>query len=197
MNSSFSLSRSFIPSKGYVITPLLIYLNIIIFLVMEMGHISFLHPSDRGWLFLSNTFVHISFVHLLVNMYGFYIIGRELEQLIGAIRLVGIYFFSAWLAAFNSILWGDLALNSGTGGAIFGLYGCYIGLLIAKQANDTNKESVLRTMIILVGYNLAIGFMGNFDTAANVGGLLYGALIGVLGGAILVEQKKTTCKSAL
>lgn len=188
--------KSFIPSKGYLITPLLIYLNLVIFLITELGSVSSLLPADQGWFFLSNTFVHLSIVHLLVNVYGLYVIGKDLEPIVGSAKFLGIYFFSAWLAAFNSILWNDMNLNSGTAGAIFGLYGCYLGLLLAKQVQGYNKGRVLRTMIILVGYNLAIGFMGDLDTAAHVGGLLYGALIGVLGGTVLVQKKKSLVQSS-
>ncbi|HLA52684.1 MAG TPA: rhomboid family intramembrane serine protease [Flavitalea sp.] len=180
--------KSVFPSRTYVITPLIIYVNIFLYIFLETGVLSQRMPPNEGWKFLFSTFMHAGIIQLLVNMYGLMVIGRELESVIGSMRFLGIFIFSAWLAFFNTILWNDQTVSSGTAGGIFGLYGCYFGLLISKYISGSNCESVYRTMIVLVAYHLSMGFLGNFDNAAHLGGLLYGALMGVLGGKFLLQK---------
>jgi rhomboid protease GluP len=186
--------KSVFPSKTYVITPLIIYMNVFLYIFFETGVLSQRMPPNEGWKFLFSTFIHAGVIQLLVNMYGMMVIGRELELVIGSMRFLGIFIFSAWLAFFNTILWNDQSVSSGTAGGIFGLYGCYFGLLISKFISGSNCESVYRTMIVLVAYHLSMGFLGNFDNAAHLGGLLYGALMGVLGGKFLLRKNSYISK---
>ncbi len=63
-----------------------------------------------------------------------------------------------------------------------------LGVLISitfleKGKNPNQKNSLIKTALFIVGYNLLMGFvMGGVDNAAHVGGLICGLFFGALFG---------------
>jgi uncharacterized protein len=76
---------------------------------------------------LSSMFMHGSFSHLFFNMFGLFIFGPLLEQLIGSRRFLYLYIGSGLFAGIVASLLYPLAL--GASGAIFGMLGTLIVLL--------------------------------------------------------------------
>ena len=68
----------------------------------------------------------------------------------------------------------------GASGAIFGLYGALLSLLLTNTFNKKGKKGLLIMFGLYVGINLLWGLMGGVDNAAHIGGLLSGALIGLV-----------------
>ena len=98
----------FIPRKGFMATPILIDLNILVFIVMIASGVGIMSPStlsllkwgaDFGpltltgdwWRAVTCNFIHIGAFHLLMNMYAFMYVGLLLEGLIGSRRMFMSY----------------------------------------------------------------------------------------------------------
>jgi rhomboid protease GluP len=185
------------PKEGYFITPILIYANIGIYLlmaIMGLGFISFkgqdlLHwganygPLTKGgewWRLITNTFLHGGIMHLLANMYGLLFVGIFLEPLLGRAKYLIAYILTGILASAASIWWYDATVSVGASGAIFGLYGIFLALLFTKVFPADFAKSFLISTSIFIGFNLLMGLTGGIDNAAHIGGLVSGFVLGFI-----------------
>ncbi len=194
-NNFNSFLSIFKPSKGYFITPIIIYLNIIYFIIMVFNGVDLFEPSGDSllawganykaitlngewWRMISSCFIHIGILHLLMNMYALIYIGLLLEPLLGKMRFLSAYLLSGLLASLISLWWHDNAVGAGASGAIFGMYGVFLALLTTNYIEQSARKVFLSSIGIFVGYNLLNGLKGNVDNAAHIGGLISGMAIG-------------------
>lgn len=100
-NDEESFFEIFIPREGFYITPILMTINISIFIIMVIygfGFISFkgqdlinvggnFRPltvdAKQYWRLITNTFLHGGVMHVFANMYGLLFVGIFLEPLLG------------------------------------------------------------------------------------------------------------------
>lgn len=185
----------FIPKEDYRVTPIIMDINIIIFLAMVfagLGLMSF-SASDllhwganyrpavaRGewWRLLSSTFLHGGLMHLFMNMIGLAFVGVFLEPLLGTKRFILAYLLTGIIASITSIWWHSATVSVGASGAIFGMYGVFLALLLTKVFPPEMNRSFLISTSIFIGYNLLMGLAGDIDNAAHIGGLVSGFVIG-------------------
>ncbi len=185
------------PKDGYFITPIIIYLNILIFMIMVfagLGFISFkgqdllawganYRPSTTNgewWRLLTSTFLHGGLMHLVANMYGLLFVGIFLEPLLGKTKYLTAYLLTGILASCASLWWYDATVSVGASGAIFGLYGLFLALLLTKIFPPDFGKAFLTSTLIFIGYNLLMGLTGGIDNAAHIGGLLSGFVVGLI-----------------
>jgi membrane associated rhomboid family serine protease len=185
----------FFPRKGYYFTPIIIDLNLLIYIIMVccgLGFISFdgndllkwganFRPAVQNgeyWRLLTSVFLHGGLMHILFNMYGLMFVGIFLEPLMGSTRYLIAYLFTGILASLASVWWHPATIGVGASGAIFGMYGIFLALLTTNLFPHDFKKSFLVSTGIFVGYNLLFGLTGGIDNAAHIGGLISGLLIG-------------------
>lgn len=195
------------PKEGYFITPILIYLNILVYLIMVfagLGFISFngqdllqwganYRPSTiygEWWRLFTSTFLHGGLMHLLSNMFGLLFVGTFLEPVLGRTKYLVIYLVTGILASCASIWWYEATISVGASGAIFGLYGLFLGLLLTKVFPPDFSKAFLITTLIFIGYNLLMGLTGGIDNSAHIGGLLSGFIIGIIISKSLKEENE-------
>jgi rhomboid protease GluP len=128
-------------------------------------------------------FLHGGLFHLLLNMYALLHVGGLLESKFGKNRYLFTYIATGLFASIASISFNDNIVSIGASGAIFGMYGLFLSLLILKVL-DIPKESrnnLISSILFFVGYNLFYGFTREgIDNAAHIGGLISGFVIGFL-----------------
>lgn len=185
----------FIPRNGYFITPILLNLNLLVFIIMVLMGVNAFNPDGESlvrwganfkpittngepWRLLTNCFLHIGFFHLLMNMYALVYIGAMLEPYLGKTRFIAAYLLAGLGASAASLWWYDLTISAGASGAIFGMYGVFLALLTTDLIHKDIRKSILTSISIFVGYNLLNGLKGGIDNAAHIGGLLSGVVIG-------------------
>lgn len=195
--SSFSFIEIFKPVEGYYITPILIILNILIFIVMALSGVHVLDPAGQDllvwganyrpltldgqwWRLFTACFIHIGVMHVLFNMYALYYIGILLERHIGKFRFLAAYILSGIAASVISLWWHDLIISAGASGANFGMYGVFLALMLSKVLDQSIKKDSFTSILVFVAYNLIYGLRpdSGIDNAAHIGGLLSGMLIG-------------------
>lgn len=187
----------FILKKDYFITPIVVILNIGIYLLMVvsgLGFISFKGPdllnwganfgpmttSGDWWRLLSSTFLHGGLMHLLANMFGLVLVGTFLEPILGKVKFLMAYLLTGILASIASIWWYEATVSVGASGAIFGMYGVFIAFLLLKVYPPEFAKTFLICTAIFVGYNLLMGLAGGIDNAAHIGGLVSGFVLGFI-----------------
>lgn len=134
--------------------------------------------SFQPWRMITATFLHSTgfIFHLVLNMYMLWIFGRILETLLGRGRYLALYLLSGLGGSVAvMLLAADNQFVLGASGAIFGLVGAFVVIQHRMGGNMTQ-------LLILVGVNLAIGFIPGLHIAwqAHLGGLVIGALIGYI-----------------
>lgn len=186
----------FIPRKEFYITPLLIDLNILMFILMVFSGLGFMSFSSEAliswganfkplttdgewWRLVTSTFLHGGIMHLFANMYGLLFVGIFLEPRIGKVKFAVIYIITGILASVSSLWWHDSTVSVGASGAIFGLYGLFLALMLTKVYPKEFNRALLFGTLIFVGFNLVMGLAGGIDNAAHIGGLVSGFVIGL------------------
>jgi len=187
-------------SKEYFYTPIIIYTNVLIWLLMIGtgvhalspsvesllnwgGNLSALTLSNEPWRLLTSTLLHGGIIHLLLNMLALLRVGAILEMSLGRHRYALIYLVTGIFASLASAAFSENVVSVGASGAIFGLYGLFLSLLISKSIDlpSETRENFIVSTLIFIGYNVFYGFAKTgIDNAAHIGGLLAGFVIGFL-----------------
>lgn len=186
-----------IPKGDHFVTSIILDLNILVFLFMVFSGIHIISPNGvellqwganrrfettdgEWWRLLTSMFLHGGIMHLFLNISGLVIAAIFVEPLLGRKNYFILYIFSGLCGSLASIWWYPNTISVGASGAIFGLYGAILGLLLTKAFPEGGKKGILMMIWIYVGINLLWGLTGGIDNAAHIGGLLSGAIIGIL-----------------
>jgi membrane associated rhomboid family serine protease len=130
------------------------------------------------WRVLSAAFLHAGWLHLGVNMYGLYLLGRFAEELLGPARFFVVYLAGALGGGAASTLLGPGALSVGASGAIMGLLGALIVVLMLRRGRwpEAWRRTLLWNLVFLGALQIYVGFqVAMIDNAAHVGGMVAGA----------------------
>ena len=149
------------------------------------------------WRFVTPVFIHVNLLHLLMNMYGLWVLGPWVEKLYGSAKFVVFWIVTGvcgviasyltvipgsrpgWIAGFL-IKYADNP-SAGASGALFGLVGVLFvfGLKYRRELPEGFKRAFGTGMMPVILLNVAIGFIaqGIIDNAAHMGGLISGAAI--------------------
>lgn len=187
----------FIPRKHYFMTPILINLNLLIFLFLVIIGGSFFsfkadlllkwganyRPSileGEYWRLFTSMFLHGGVMHVLMNCYGLFLGGMFLEPVLGRGRYIISYLITGVFASAVSLVWHEATVSVGASGAIFGIYGIFMALLTTNFFNKAFKSTFFIAIGVFILISLLMGFQGNIDNAAHIGGLISGMFIGYL-----------------
>jgi rhomboid protease GluP len=190
------------------VSPAIIALNVIVFVVMIASGASFITPSiedllkfgaDHGplvadgqwWRLLTNTFVHVGILHIGLNMWVFRSLGTAVERLFGNAAFALVYIASALGASITSMLWNPAGVSAGASGAIFGVAGAFLAFFLGhRQAMPTALfRSMTKSLVQFVAINTVFGFIvPGIDNAAHLGGLA----TGFVAGAVLNRDVRVT-----
>ncbi len=118
------------------------------------------------------SFGGLGLLDLALNVWVLFIVGPELERLLGKVRYLAIYLLSAVGGAIMFYYMAPYGLAAGASGAIFGLFGAWF--VVAKRLRLDS-----RGIVLLIVINLAFSFIYRSTIAwqDHIGGLLTGALI--------------------
>ena len=164
-------------------------INIIVFFVQsatgskmyELGALNFervvLHKEY--YRILTCMFLHAGIEHLFSNMLMLYYLGEMLEKAIGPRKFLFLYCISGIgsgaASMFQEILTGQMIFSVGASGAIYGISGAMLFLVIVKKGRY--GTITLRRMILAIFFMLYSGMRDiHVNNAAHIGGLCIGFL---------------------
>lgn len=194
----------FRPRPGYFVTPLLLNANLLVFLLMGLSGVNLLAPAGpdlvawgsnfsplspaQPWRLLTSTFLHGGPAHLLLNLSALLLLGLMAESKAGSWRWLLIYLLSGIGGSLASLWWHTRGVNSvGASGAIFGLYGLLLALLLTQRAALSRQERAgMLGLLLYFALSSLVGGLegpGPTDNAAHIGGLLTGLMAGLLSTA--------------
>ncbi|MFI2275470.1 MULTISPECIES: rhomboid family intramembrane serine protease [Catenuloplanes] len=115
-------------------------------------------------------FIHFGILHLLMNMWALWILGRQLETALGPLRFLALYLVAGFGGNVAALLIDAESVSAGASTAIFGLFAALF-VLLRRLGRDTS--SVLPILIV----NLVITFVvPSISIAGHIGGLAVGGL---------------------
>ncbi|WP_223295507.1 rhomboid family intramembrane serine protease [Granulicella mallensis] len=162
--------------------------------------------NGQWWRLITSTFVHVTILHLVLNMWCLWNLGLFGEPLLGRPGLIAVYLLTGtagmMLSLTLSVAQQQDSLVAGASGAIFGLAGILIVLLSNRKLAAPWKElrSLRRSVIWFAVLNLVIGLLPqalpafsdgqlarlhlspdslpHIDNSAHLGGFLSGLALG-------------------
>jgi rhomboid protease GluP len=191
-------NRALATTPRPLITPILIAINAVVFAAMLASGFSFTNPraesflswgADFGpstthgqwWRLVTAAFVHGSFLHLLMNMLILLSIGPFTERLFGRVGFLVLYLFAGIGGDLASLGWRPFTVSMGASGAIFGLYGGFLAVLLLHRNTVPRPRiiAIAKSAAVFVAISLLYGLsQSNVDMAAHIGGLASGFLLG-------------------
>jgi rhomboid protease GluP len=151
-----------------------------------------LTQSGDWWRLITSVFIHFGVIHLLLNMYALYSVAAYLEPMLGKVKYAVAYLCTGLLASLTSLWWHTEPANSaGASGAVFGMYGLFLALLLSNLIPKQVRQALLQSIGIFIVYNLVYGLKGGVDNAAHIGGLISGFVIGYLYVFAIKKEKET------
>lgn len=190
-------AKVFIPDQHVKVTPVLLVINILVWVIMVISGVSPMGPDPETalkwgatltenvaageyWRLITSNYIHYGLMHLAFNMFALNNVGRTLERFIGSLRFGLLYVLSGIAASSVSVWWNPYAVGAGASGAILGIVGIFAALLTTNLIERTARMEMLRSIGISVGLTLLMGLNAHIDNAAHIGGLLAGGAGGYL-----------------
>lgn len=177
------------PTGPSVVTAALIAINVAIFVitVAQAGSLSNnataplfeqwgLWPAavtgGAWWRLFTSGFLHFGPVHLAFNMIALWVIGRDLEQVLGRTRYLVVYLVSllgggvaVWLLSAPNVL------TAGASGAVFGLMGGLAVVLVRMRRSPGPALTIILLNVVISFVVPGISILG------HLGGLLFGTVV--------------------
>jgi membrane associated rhomboid family serine protease len=204
-------------SRPYIFTIVFLVVNIFIFFLTSQAGAnenaavlinygakvnSLIDGQQEWWRFVTPIFLHGNIAHLLMNMYGLWVIGPYVERLYGSAKFVFFWVATGIAGVVASYLSVQPNMHSsspigrfifkahdsisvGASGALFGLIGVLFvfGIKFRRELPEGFKRAFGTGMLPTILLNIAIGFMiPVIDNAAHLGGLIAGASLALVVG---------------
>lgn len=130
--------------------------------------------DGEWWRMLTSAFLHLSVLHIALNMYALYLFGPFVERALGTVRFIAAYVTTAVVSGVF-VLWLSLPHGStaGASGAVFGLFGIALVLLLRARED-------VRGLLVLLAINAAISLVGPISWQGHLGGFVAGVVLGVV-----------------
>lgn len=172
-----------------VLTPLLIALNLGIFAITVAQAGSLQGNADsplfedwvtwplavahggEWWRLITGGFLHYGLVHVAVNMLALWLLGRDVELLLGWLRFGAVYLLS--LLGGSTAVFAFGAANTalaGASGAVWGVIGAMLVIVLRLKLNP-------QPVLAMIAINAFISFLPGISLLAHLGGFVVGSVL--------------------
>jgi GlpG protein len=153
--------------------------------------------DGQYWRLITPAFLHFGWLHIVFNCLWLWDLGRRVEQVMGHLNMFMLFLVIAVVSNASQFEFGGGGLFGGMSGVVYGLLGFSWIAPQLQPAWPIQPPKVI--MIFMVGWLVAcmsglvevLGF-GAIANAAHLGGLLCGAVVGVVfGGFSRLDSDKS------
>jgi rhomboid protease GluP len=138
--------------------------------------------NHEWWRLLANCFVHFGILHLGMNMFALYSLGRLVERLWGHARFLVIYLLAGLAGGCTAMIFSPHALLAGASGAICGLLGAEAVWILANRGRlrpgvlgSWTRNAVSNVILLVI-----ISSLPGVSASAHFGGIAVGAFASLL-----------------
>lgn len=145
--------------------------------------------NHEYWRLITAMFIHFGVLHIAMNMYVLWVLGRYLERALGPLRFVALYFICGIGGNVVVFLFSNpRGLSAGASTAVFGLFSA---MFFINRKLGLSTSSV----VVMIVINLVFTFtVSNISIWGHIGGLATGVLAG-LGLAYAPQRNRTVVQS--
>jgi membrane associated rhomboid family serine protease len=163
---------------------------------MDRGLVCYTDPGRQPWNLITSMFLHGSWLHLLGNMWFFWIFGNNIEDSMGHGRFIVFYILCGLAAALTQVLMNPSSLVPmvGASGAISGIMGAYLILYPRVRVYALVPLVFFMTTVALpawamLGYWMLLQFFGVLGSVGREGGgvAFWAHVGGFFAGLILIK----------
>ncbi|NES16327.1 MULTISPECIES: rhomboid family intramembrane serine protease [Micromonospora] len=120
-------------------------------------------------------FLHYGVVHLLLNMWALWVLGRALEAALGPLRFLALYLIAGLGGNVAAYVFSDP--RSATVGASTAIFGLFAAIFVIMRRLGRDTSSIVPILVI----NLIFTFtVPGISIAGHLGGLVTGALMALV-----------------
>ncbi|SBT52944.1 rhomboid family intramembrane serine protease [Micromonospora narathiwatensis] len=132
--------------------------------------------ADGEWYRLFTAmFLHFGLPHLLLNMWGLWVLGRTLEAVLGPLRFLALYLIAGLGGNVAAYLFSPV--NQTTAGASTAIFGLFAAIFVIMRRLGRDTSAIVPILVI----NLIFTFtVPNISVAGHLGGLFTGALMALV-----------------
>jgi membrane associated rhomboid family serine protease len=132
--------------------------------------------NGEWWRIVTGGFLHAGILHIGMNMLVLWLLGSQLERVVGGVKFACLYLTSLLAGSLGVLLIDPTAPTVGASGAVFGLMGA--AFVFQRSRGIDPWSSGLGGLILL---NLLITFfVPGISKGGHIGGLIGGAIAGIL-----------------
>ncbi len=132
----------------------------------------------QWWRLFTASFIHIGFMHILLNMYFLSQIGPVFERLYGSRNFLIIYLLAGIMGNLLTFAFGNPStVSAGASTSLYGLFGLALGIML-NYRGDSMLSSFGASFLSIIAINIVYSLL-----SPSIG--LLGHLGGLLGGVIL------------
>lgn len=175
--------------RNYPIVTTLVVIHLVLFIWMNFlpGRFYLINygigynigvANGEYWRLITPIFMHLGLGHVLFNSFSLVLFGPALERMLGKIKFITIYLASGIIANIATFYLGGLAYppHLGASGAIFGLFGIYLYMVLNRKDLIDQANSQIVITILVIG--LVMTFINsNINILAHLFGLIGGAAL--------------------
>jgi rhomboid protease GluP len=152
----------------------------------QMVGYNVLITEGEYWRLITPIFVHASFTHMLFNSFSLVLFGPSLERMLGKTKFIIIYLSTGVMANIATyILQHEHFRHVGSSGAIFGLFGLYLFMVLKRKDLISYANSQLIITILVIG--LIMTFL---NSNINIIGHLFGLIAGFILAPVIIGKKR-------
>lgn len=167
------------------------WVNYLTFLPIHLGAEQSLFQNLDGqyWRLITPVFLHFGFLHIVFNSLWLWELGGRVEQVMGHFNMFMLFLVIAIVSNVSQFAFGGEGLFGGMSGVVYGLLGfSWVAPMLQPSWRIQPSKGIMLFMVgwlvvCMVGVVEVLGF-GAIANAAHVGGLLCGAVLGLLFGGL-------------
>jgi membrane associated rhomboid family serine protease len=123
---------------------------------------------------VTSGFLHFGLIHIGMNMFFLYLLGNEMEPILGRLKFALVYGASLLGGSAGVILIDQGSITAGASGAVFGLLGAYA---VGIWRHGVNVFSTQIGSLLMINLFLTF-FVANISIGGHIGGLVAGGICG-------------------
>jgi len=141
------------------------------------------------WQLITSGFLHLGFLHILLNMYALFVFGGMVERAMGSRRFTYLYFASVLSGSLVQLVVVTMAVDQGVvptvgaSGGVFGVLLAFAALFPHSRVYVIPVPIPLKAWVLVAGYAAIELLSGVFGTSQ---GVAHFAHLGGMLGAIIV-----------
>jgi len=156
---------------------------------MQGDQLVFPNFDGQYWRLLTPVFLHFGWLHIVFNSLWLWDLGGRVERVLGHFNMFMLFLVIAMVSNVSQFAFGGAGLFGGMSGVVYGLLGfSWVAPLLQPGWRIQPSAAIMLLMVgwlvlCMAGMVEVLGF-GAIANAAHVGGLICGAVLGAVFGAL-------------